>query len=407
MKILLNKYTPTTSKLEYISDNDVIVIAPLVMKKKYEKYINKGKKLPQIIYLDDYTLPNFISTIRNEINHDKIDNIITLDEDYMWIAGFLSDYFMKKNSYFVTNSLFQDKYLMRSILFGIVPQPQFRLIETYDDIDIFWKNTKQDQVVIKPRIGAACQGIIKCSRGDMIPKEYINSQYLIEEYVNLSKMLTCDGYSVGNKIQRIFSHEYEELLLGTIGTSNEFTVRTNKLYSTHFNFLKTVFEACGTVLNEFVDDEAIVPFHFEWFFDELTEEYVFCEVGKRFGGGDIPNLIQKSFDVDVIKEFWNDMFSINKTETKSNLKDIMPLPHFISATYSPYRKQGKLISVPENEKFSWVDEIYIFSKIGLEAEKVSTIIEADFIAIIVCKSEQELTQKLDKLRMLAQEFVWE
>ena len=56
MKILLNKYTPTLAKLNYLADQDAIVIAPLDTQKKYEKYLMKGNRLPKIIYLEDYTL---------------------------------------------------------------------------------------------------------------------------------------------------------------------------------------------------------------------------------------------------------------------------------------------------------------------------------------------------------------
>lgn len=403
MKILLNKYTPTLAKLNYLADQDAIVIAPLDTQKKYEKYLMKGNRLPKIIYLEDYTLPKMISIIRESIDVDSIEEVLTLDEHYMWHAGFLNDYFKKKNSSYLVNSLFQDKYLMRSVLFGIVPQPMFRLIETQKDIELFWKNTAGDKSIIKPRFGAACVGIKKYSRGEQIPEKFINSQYIIEEYVDLQKMLTCDGYSQGSNIIRFYSHEYEELLLGTIGTSNEFTVRTNSLYEKNIPFLRKIFSECSKVLKEFVNDYSIIPFHFEWFFDENKGEFVFCEVGKRFGGGDIPNLIQRSFGVNIFEEFWGNVFDNKGLHPSTDLER----PKFISATYCPYKKRGKLVSAPDMELFEWTDEIYVFSKVGEESDGITSVVEGDFIAIIVSETEEQHNQKLSKLRELSEQFIWE
>ena len=262
----------------------------------------KGNRLPKIIYLEDYTLPKMISIIRESIDVDSIEEVLTLDEHYMWHAGFLNDYFKKKNSSYLVNSLFQDKYLMRSVLFEIVPQPMFRLIETQKDIELFWKNTAGDKSIIKPRFGAACVGIKKYSRGEQIPEKFINSQYIIEEYVDLQKMLTCDGYSQGSNIIR-FTHMnmknyYWEQLELVMNSQSERIVSMKK-----YPLFTKIFSECSKVLKEFVNDYSIIPFHFEWFFDENKGEFVFCEVGKRFGGGDIPNLIQRSFGVNILKNF--------------------------------------------------------------------------------------------------------
>lgn len=74
-------------------------------------------------------------------------------------CGFFKRLLQKRNSLYLVNSLFQDKYLMRSVLFEIVPQPMFRLIETEKDIELFWDNTAGDKCIIKPRFGSACVGI--------------------------------------------------------------------------------------------------------------------------------------------------------------------------------------------------------------------------------------------------------
>ena len=101
-------------------------------------------------------------------------------------------------------------------------------------------------------------------------------------------MLTCDGFAVGSNIQYIFSNGYEELLLNTLNEQSGYIIRTNHLYWNDIELLKKIFAACKNILEVFTIEEQVTPFHFEWFYDDQSKQFVFCEVGKRFGGGAIP-----------------------------------------------------------------------------------------------------------------------
>lgn len=59
------------------------------------------------------------------------------------------------------------------------------------------------------------------------------------------------------------------------------------------------------------------------------------------------------------------------------------------------------------ELFEWTDEIYVFSKVGEESDGITSVVEGDFIAIIVSETEEQHNQKLSKLRELSEQFIWE
>ncbi len=79
----------------------------------------------------------------------------------MDIVGFLNDHFVEKNTHSVSNLLFKDKYFMRSFLVGVVNQPYFRLLESENDLRVFWNNCKSSAAILKPRNEAGSNGIKK------------------------------------------------------------------------------------------------------------------------------------------------------------------------------------------------------------------------------------------------------
>ncbi|MDS5257010.1 hypothetical protein RLB74_06455 [Streptococcus pneumoniae] len=237
MHIVLFRYSPNVIKLECLVGKNALIIAPRRQIEKYESLLSDGKKI-NVIYLEDYSLPNLVLEIRRLAKTTKIDSITTLCEEDMDIAGLLHNHFVDKNSVLASNLFFKDKYYMRSFLIGLVEQPYFKLLEKPKDLDIFWKNCRSDSALVKPRNSAATIGIKRVFKNDILDDEYFNKQYIIEEYISLKNMLTCDGYSVLNGISRFYVHEYEQLLLETFTNSRYYLVRTSYLYNSNNSLLK-------------------------------------------------------------------------------------------------------------------------------------------------------------------------
>lgn len=396
MDIIIFRYNPKVISLENAEQQSLLIIAPSQQRKNYEAlglYHN-------VIYLDDFTLPTFFQTLRKLQQQNQITSITTLaEEDIDWV-GLLADHFVNHNSLYASHSFFRDKYLMRCALIDIVNQPPFRLLASKEDLARFWQQTDYDTAVIKPRFGAGSENIIKVKRNELdLDSRYFTGQYLIEAFLPFKKMLTCDGIAIGEQIQAIFSHEYEQPLLDSLNNEKELVIRTNHLYQTHPQFLEHIFQACKHVLTTITTHNTLTPFHFEWFYDEQREIFYFCEVGKRFGGAKIPKLIKYSFGVDLLKHYWAILQGKQKAEERPIL-----FPSQISTTYSKYNTAGQLINCPDKSEFDWCEEVNINVSPLQITENAQSVMDSAITVLFISQNEEEYQTKLTQIRQLASRF---
>lgn len=406
LKIVLFRYAPGVIKLTNIIDENTVVLVPSSQTIKYDIYEKEENMLARIIFIDDYVLPNIVREIKKLQKEGNIESITTLSEEDMIWSGLLHDHFVLNNTAYVSNTLFKDKYLMRSFLIDEVNQPFFRLLEDESDVIQFWEKAETDKAVIKPRIGAGSESIVKLNRNESLQvKDFCNGNFLIEEFIAMENMLTCDGYAIDSQISRFFSHEYEELLLNTLHTSKEFTVRTNHLYTTeNKDILYNAFRESQKVLHLFAVEGELTPFHFEWFYEMKSGTFYFCEVGKRFGGASIPRLVELAFGVDLLKEYWQ--IHSGKEACIINTEAIL-FPSQIAATYSPYRKQGVLTEMPLLEAFNWTDRTTYSVAQNQSLGAAKTVMEGLFTSVFVSRNEIEYQQNLSRLRELSTEFIFQ
>ena len=195
MHIILFRYSARVVMLNHLFKTNSIVIVRKSQEQKYITFEAEGNPLPNVIFIEDYTLPNIILEIRKIEKSRMIESITTLSEEDMDWVGLLHDHFVKGNSRFASNSMFKDKYLMRSLLIDKVKQPYFRLLESQDDYEKFWLQITGNTAIVKPRYGAGSEEVFKINRGDKISVKYFSGKYLIEDFISLSRMMTCDGWS--------------------------------------------------------------------------------------------------------------------------------------------------------------------------------------------------------------------
>ena len=184
-------------------------------------------------------------------------------------------------------------------------------------------------------------------------------------------------------------------------------MRTSKLYNKNLRSIQEkIFEESKKILQVVSFNEEITPFHFEWFYSPETQEILFCEVGRRFGGGEIPRLIKNAFDVDILEEYWSisskkvsidNMITLNYTNILSPLK--------ISAAYFSVKKEGKLVNKPDRSKFSFTDMTWRFSKIGdVKEGKLESVAESDFLSIITAENESDFIDKIKILDNISEDY---
>jgi len=405
MNIVLFRYSPRVVELKYLDPKNAIIVAPKSLKEKYDIYDGLEVK---VVFLEEYTLPEIIKYIAQLKKDIDIESITTLSEEDMDWVGFLEDFFLGKKSTFVVNTLFKDKYYMRSVLEGCtdIPQPKFELVTTYENLSIFFEKYNLYKAIIKARNLAGSEEVYKVTKEELrnLPKRIYDGGYLIEEYVKLNRMLTCDGFAIGSDIQYIFSHEYEELLLNTLNEKSGYTIRTNHLYWTNLKLLKRIFKTSQKVLEIFTNTSQVTPFHFEWFYDEEKELFIFCEVGKRFGGGAITSLIEYGFENNILEKYWQ---AINRGSKYCKINSKLIMPKKIATSYSPYLHTGIIAEVPEKKFFDWTKETYFFVKPGDNVGSATAVVQNIFLSIFVSDSENEYQINLKKINKLAKNFKYE
>lgn len=410
INVIIFRYSPRVVLLDLLDKEKSIIIAPSDQREKYDRYIEEGFVLPQIKFVDDFSFVTWVQEIREIKKKFEINSVTTLSEEDIQLVGMLQDYFVEGKSEYLVSTMFKDKYIMRSFLKGVVDQPDFKLIMEKEDIDEFRKKHEGKDIVIKPRDGAGSQNIRRFSAGEEIDTEYIkdklNGTCLIEEFVDVHNMITCDGYCIGNKVIRFFIHEYEDLILETFSELTYSAARTSTIYDGKMNITKRALREVKKVINTFSRKDEIVPFHFEWFYSD--DRMVFCEVGKRFGGGNIPSLIKYSFDVDVLKEYWDLINNGIKEEKEEVTEDTIMKPNVISAIYMPFKKPGKIIAVPEKEEYDWTKNVWIFAHVGdVFKDSPKSITENLLIAEFISKDEKEYKDNLQKIRNITAKFKYE
>ncbi|HFU3817555.1 TPA: carboxylate--amine ligase [Streptococcus suis] len=403
MHVVLNRYSSRIFRLNYLFNKEAVALVPLQIKEKYDLAVTEGDLLPEVIFIEDYTLPSLVSEIRKLSKNNNIESVTTLcEEDVDW-AGFLNDHFAKKNTTSVSNLLFKDKYLMRSFLYGIVNQPYFRLLESKKDLELFWKNSKKDIAVIKPRNGAACVGIKKITIDTEVESNFYDGSYLIEEFINFTGMITCDGYSVGASIKRFYVHENVEPLLDSLKNKGYYLLRTSKLYYENYEMIESAFLNCEIVLEEFSVEAEVTPFHFEWFYDLENHQLTLCEVGKRFGGGYIPKLINDVYGTDILYEYW-EILTKNSVPKVLEGVAVIDIPKKISATFALYKKSGYVNKVPRIEGIEWAQKIYLNLNKGDLVDASESIIDNSMLVQFISDSENDFLEKLNKIISLSTEI---
>ena len=130
---------------------------------------------------------------------------------------------------------------------------------------------------------------------------------------------------------------------------------------------------------------------------------VFCEVGKRFGGGDIPQLIKDSHGVDVIKEYW-DILTNPQVLREKNPSKVLSRPASISATFALYRSQGKVVEVPDKKELAWANKVYIFIKPNDYCQASENIVENSMLVQFNCNNNDEFEKRLNELKQISQKF---
>lgn len=286
MKYFIYRFSPASIGIQ--AQKNLSIVCP---NKQKENYLTLGFSKNQIFGIDDFSQLNLLLFFNNIQN---IEDIFTLDEGLMHIVGVLKSFFTLEKEAWKISYAYKDKKFMREQLDGRVNQPQ--LLDPNAPLP--------STFLIKPRCGASGKDIHIVSK---IPEYYRSEDFLLETRKDFDTMFTCDGIAVNGKIQFFFTHEYVGNILD-VKTTFINIIRTNSRYNDSI-FIQRLQAETQKVL-DCLGTEKIHPFHAEFFYNSTKDELSFCEIGKRFGGGNIPLLIKSAFHFDILDTYWKLINSI-------------------------------------------------------------------------------------------------
>lgn len=287
MKYFIYRFSPASIGIK--AKENLGIICP---SRQEKNYLSVGFLKNQIFCIDDFSQINLLLFFKDMQN---IEDIFTLDEGLMHIVGILKSLFTSDKEAWKIAYTYKDKKIMRTQLSEQISQPQ--LLNPNDSLP----NT----FLIKPRCEASGKDIHIISQ---IPEYYTAENFLLESQEQFDTMFTCDGIAINGKIQYFFTHEYIGNILD-IKTTFINIVRTNSHYNNPL-FIQRLKIETQKVLDS-LGTEKIHPFHAEFFYNSTTDEISFCEIGKRFGGGNIPLLIKCAFQIDILDTYWNLINSVS------------------------------------------------------------------------------------------------
>lgn len=400
MEIVIFRYSPLTIEL-YKLKRERIIIAPESQKKNYEAMKSTYGFDFSVYFVVEMNLQNVIKILDDINKKSKIVKITSLSEEDLDWVGLLNDTYAEVNSSFSNNSLFKNKYYMRSFLQGIVMQPSFIMPETTEDMLSFLTSDKE--YVFKPIKSDGSRGILFIDRQYVIDNSKLlddilkTKSYLVEEKIESNQMISCDGYAFNKKIKRLFVHDYNDLITNCLSVNSYSSVTTSVLYENQDTIWR-IEEECQKIIDRIGMKNELTPFHFEWFI--CKEDLVFCEVAKRFGGVNIPQLINESYDLDILNEYWN--------EDLANCFDIV-MPKRISCGFLAYAKKGKIKEVPSLPAYfkGFVKLYKCFVKEGDFCNDSTDTSNQLFSCIFLSKNHENYLKNLNILLKFKDNFVYE
>ena len=281
MKYFIYRFSPASIGIK--AQENLCIVCP---NRQEKNYLSLGFLKNQIFCVDDFSQINLFLFFKDIQN---IKDIFTLDEGLIHIVGILKSLFTLEKDSWKISYAYKDKKIMREQLNGCVNQPQ--LLNPNDKLPA--------NFLIKPRCQASGKNIHMVSQ---VPAYYTSEDFLLETCANFDTMFTCDGIAVNGKIQYFFTHEYIGNILDIRSTFINI-VRTNSHYDDPA-FIQRLRSETQKVLDG-LGSERIHPFHAEFFYHSTTDKFSFCEIGKRFGGGNIPLLIKSAFQIDILDTYWS------------------------------------------------------------------------------------------------------
>ncbi len=400
MIVVINSFSFLESGLseEVISKNDITILSPSKVKSTFPFLTEKT------IFLDHFTHEKILEACQKFKKTSLGTQFVANGEENIPLVGLLNE---KKgvSSDFLQSICFTDKYYMRTALVGKVSQPKFYLVNSSREASAVFQS-QPTSYILKPRSQSSAIGIHIVSTLEEINCLSNNlNNYIMEEFVDYDIMLTSDGIAAGGKPLAFFVHEYGEKITESIKNSKYATVSTSHLYVKNLEIIDELLSLTAEVLDNLDTSPYPIPYHFEWFYNSITQELVFCEGASRFGGAEIPKLIQSAFEIDIKSLYWDLLFDSNALSSRQNIYEAT-YPSYYATAFLSYRYPGSVKKLPEFHSTEWFEKYTCYVKLGDTIKQAENAVENIFNAVFKVEDYDETPKKIQQcLDLLENEVI--
>jgi len=297
---------------------------------------------------EDYDDNNLVELEAVELNMIyKFTHVIALYEEDIIRAARIREYLGIAGQTYESAVAYRNKVAMKNYLASThINMPFYRAIEGSIDLADFI-SLHNYPVVIKPISGSSGTDttIIKNKeqfhdyltheklQGKMVESFVKGQMYSVNGIYNDGNIVFCSVNKYENGCLAFQNQEGDFITL--ISPTDELFIRAKHLTNEIISYLPTPNITC---------------FHCELFYSLEDDEFYFCEIASRPGGGRITESIYASYGIELY-------------ESTARLTAGLPLainfshiPNVLSAVYLIPKKRGKLLTVIQNLPFDWVVE---------------------------------------------------
>ncbi|MBC1474394.1 hypothetical protein HB852_07165 [Listeria grandensis] len=387
MIVIINSFSFLEMGLseELIKKNKIKIVSPERVKLTFPLIQDKN------LFLEDFTHDNIMTICQSLERNLDIDLFVANGEENIPIAGLLNEK-LGLSSSFMQSIAFTDKYIMRTLVGNKVKQPNFIAVDNIDNIIDYFQSKEPHTYILKPRSQSSAIGIHVVSTLEEIRElpETLNN-YIMEDFVNYNTMLTSDGIASRGKPIIFSVHEYGEKITESMMHSRYATVSTSHLYATSHSVIDDLLAQTSLVLEVLSTSEYPVPYHFEWFYNSTSHDLFFCEGATRFGGAEIPKLIDCAFDIDIKQCYWDMLLNESNLSTK-----VVVEPNYYATAFLSYRRRGIVKKLPTRKSTEWLEKYTCYVKQGDRLKEPKNAVENIFNAVFKVKNHEDTGEKIKK-----------
>lgn len=357
-----------------------------------------------IIYIKDYE-KNVKDQADMLCQHNSYDYIIGPCESDILLAAELRDKFDVKGQNVESAICYRDKTIMKNKLKQAgIRVPKFAKINDVNTIFEFMKECGEEKtVVIKPYNSSGSRGVhvinSKEQLLDVIKEIFCDDRYKeyeIEEYID-GEIYHVDGIWQNNKIKVIYPSKYvcPCALTSFQQIDCSYIIEKSELSDKLCDFAeKVIYE-----LQKTQPDNDIV-FHLELFYNKLTGEIVFCEVGCRAGGNRIFDNWERSFGINLLKEQIKLSFSQKDSYCDENVSSTSLIPTVLTGSFYIPAKQGTISYISKQCSIEGIKDYMTFYNTG---DTISCFQKQGFknklaFGFVVGLTEKELLDNLEQFK---------